>query len=552
MSLNSTRNRLLTSLIQSLFYFLFVRIFVEKEFFEKMVCFPSFWKFVVVLLLLSDFSREVSSQSPVCVSDPSSAVCDSGHQTKLVIMTDSYGDETSWKITKDDGTGTFADFDSGSGYENNKLCIQIKCLPEGQYVFTIYDKFADGMCCQYGDGYYEVYLDGELLKHGSDFGASEVLSFSAIPSLSPTMEQSLAPSPLKSLAPSAMASLDPTWLSNQPSVDSGTSIPSSSIQPTITVGATPGEKMLITFLRMLVIFINDFLDMISGDIIESTATPSGIVDIDQSPSPSAAPSMPFQKTYHSCPDVGAESLEVVPDNGIFSILTTSNEGLCTLTLKTTTSTTETLAPLARSYNGHDWESVAGPYTISFHCNGNECDGSAPSIDQHTQVFLLTSFGLSTNLNSEDIAARFFEQTTFGTTRSDILPWKDQLASSSSSLDHDFAEWIKDQYDNVPATSLRQSFREQSSTKAINVKNAGVPLHVCDPNTRWRSYAISRTETTNDFGSIEVKRTSDDKYYLLSVNGVPRTEVESVEMENYGNLTVPGSYPTCFPFRYEER
>jgi len=207
--------------------------------------------------------------------------------------------------------------------------------------------------------------------------------------------------------------------------------------------------------------------------------------------------------------------------------------------------------LARSYNGHDWESVAGPYTISFHCNGNECDGSAPSIDQDTQVFLLTSFGLSTNLNSEDIAARFFEQTTFGTTRSDILPWKDQLASSSSSLDHDFAEWVKDQYDNVPATSLRQKFREQANTRVRNVKLHGAPLHACDPNTRWHGFAFNRQDATDFYGFLEVTRTSDGSGYLLSVDGVPRTEVGSVEVVGFGDLPVPGTYPFCFFPRVEE-
>jgi hypothetical protein len=31
----------------------------------------------------------------------------------------------------------------------------------GEYVFTVYDKFKDGMCCGTGAGSYAVSLDGE-------------------------------------------------------------------------------------------------------------------------------------------------------------------------------------------------------------------------------------------------------------------------------------------------------------------------------------------------------------------------------------------------------
>ena len=61
--------------------------------------------------------------------------------------------------------------------------------------------------------------------------------------------------------------------------------------------------------------------------------------------PTLAPSKPTEQIKLVCPDVVAESLEVVLKIEIFSILIAPNDELCTLTLKTTTSTTETLAPL---------------------------------------------------------------------------------------------------------------------------------------------------------------------------------------------------------------
>ena len=105
--------------INSFFCCLFARLRISKMIrslsFWKFNRPPPFWNLVVSLLLLSDFCQEVTSQSPTCIADPSSSGCDSGHPMKLVIMTDAYGSETSWKLTKDDGSGTFIDFDSGSG-----------------------------------------------------------------------------------------------------------------------------------------------------------------------------------------------------------------------------------------------------------------------------------------------------------------------------------------------------------------------------------------------------------------------------------------------------
>ena len=45
------------------------------------------------------------------------------------------------------------------------------------YVFTIYDAWGDGICCLYGSGEYNLYLDGSLIASGGDFGASESVQF---------------------------------------------------------------------------------------------------------------------------------------------------------------------------------------------------------------------------------------------------------------------------------------------------------------------------------------------------------------------------------------
>ena len=217
---------------------------------------------------------QTSSGSPVLTLEPSltptlgleSHQCKNNeHNLMIKLKTDSYGGETSWKITKDDGSGNFDEvIDIGESYSNNKEYTENVCLSEGRYTFTFIDSYGDGICCEYGNGFYEVFLDGDLIASGGNFaGTSESTIFEAVPSSQPSLEPSVAPSDLASVVPSQVPSMDPTWLSNQPSVDGGTLMPSASFFPTIVAGDSPDAKLLIMFLRALVAFINTFLATIS-------------------------------------------------------------------------------------------------------------------------------------------------------------------------------------------------------------------------------------------------------------------------------------------------
>ena len=95
---------------------------------------------------------------------------------KVEIVTDEYPEDTSWEI-RDHVTGVLVD--SVGGYDDypNYLFIQHVCVdPDGCYDFTIFDTFGDGICCAYGDGYYNVYLNGELVGEGGEFGFSETIT----------------------------------------------------------------------------------------------------------------------------------------------------------------------------------------------------------------------------------------------------------------------------------------------------------------------------------------------------------------------------------------
>ena len=360
---------------------------------------------------------------------------------------------------------------------------------------------------------------------------------SMVPSMEPSDEASGVPSMVPTLRPSDEASGVPSMVLSLKPSDEASGVPS------MVPSMAPSD--------------------------EASDVPSIVPSMAPSDSQASPPSL----GYTTCPGTNESPIQVVPQDGQFSFKISPSNQLCTLTLKTTVDTRETIAPLGRSYGGHDWEAVAGPYKITFQCDGTKCDGDAPLIDQINQVFVLTTFSDSisdsidatahsfeqstfavarkiTSPGSIDIAARFLEQSTFGATRDMLSMWKDQTLSISE-LNYQFAEWTKDQIKNVPATSFRKTFREQSTTRARTVKTHGIPLHACDKNTRWHSFALNQIDSSRAHGKLEVTRTSDGNYYLFSMEGIPRTEVESVNVVGVGDLPVPGTYDICWPWTVTE-
>lgn len=91
----------------------------------------------------------------------------------VTLKTDSYASETSWVIK--DGSGTT--LHTGDNYSNNTTYTGTFCLESGDYTFTIYDSYGDGICCSYGNGNYTVESEGTTLGSGGSFGSSETVSF---------------------------------------------------------------------------------------------------------------------------------------------------------------------------------------------------------------------------------------------------------------------------------------------------------------------------------------------------------------------------------------
>jgi len=84
----------------------------------------------------------------------------------LKLKTDQFGEETSWTIKNSDGS-TILD---GSEFEDNSNFLVKSCLPlSDHYTFQIKDSEKDGICCNYGDGYYELSYDNAVIGVGGSF-----------------------------------------------------------------------------------------------------------------------------------------------------------------------------------------------------------------------------------------------------------------------------------------------------------------------------------------------------------------------------------------------
>lgn len=100
-----------------------------------------------------------------------------GSQMTLVIKPDDFGADISWKIRDSQGKvvakgGGYPDFD-------RKQISESICLPSGCYKLTMYDSYGDGICCDYGKGWYELRdANGRvILDSDGYYGYRETQSF---------------------------------------------------------------------------------------------------------------------------------------------------------------------------------------------------------------------------------------------------------------------------------------------------------------------------------------------------------------------------------------
>ncbi|MBI9068416.1 MAG: endonuclease [Salinivirgaceae bacterium] len=93
----------------------------------------------------------------------------------LTLVTDNYPSETTWDLKNTSGQTVY----SGSGYSNaNSTYTQVFSMVDGDYIFTIYDAYGDGICCSYGNGSYTLTdANGLQIVTGGAIGSSEATNF---------------------------------------------------------------------------------------------------------------------------------------------------------------------------------------------------------------------------------------------------------------------------------------------------------------------------------------------------------------------------------------
>eukprot|EP00957_Ditylum_brightwellii_P169745 12920538-Ditylum_brightwellii.AAC.1 len=144
--------------------------------------------------------------SPLTSSPTNFPGCSSGEKVfKLSLLTDQWGSETSWEVTGPNGV-----VKSGDGYGGNSAYTEKHCIPNDACEFVISDTFGDGICCDQGNGSYQVWVDG--VEKGDDgvFSSSETVqlctsapSSSSPPDTSPTPGPTAAPITPPTTAPTA-------------------------------------------------------------------------------------------------------------------------------------------------------------------------------------------------------------------------------------------------------------------------------------------------------------------------------------------------------------
>lgn len=87
------------------------------------------------------------------------------YDVKVVTKVDKYGKETSFKIKTRNGSNVAMSM--GPVIPAGETKSVSDCLAPGEYTLIFEDP--DGICCAYGDGYFELYVEGEKLITGGRF-----------------------------------------------------------------------------------------------------------------------------------------------------------------------------------------------------------------------------------------------------------------------------------------------------------------------------------------------------------------------------------------------
>lgn len=173
-----------------------------------------------------------------------------------------------------------------------------------------------------------------------------------------------------------------------------------------------------------------------------------------------------------------------------------------------------LVPVARSYEGHDWESYSSEFgLVDIKCVPSACSITLPEFVDEGNYFEMAAFDHS--LPWRDEVARFLEQTTFGPTRESI-----------NSFPETFAQWVKEQQDEnlTPLSSHRQFFRERLTYRSNSIGGIGVITHPCKAGTQYRKHAFTEQDGSGS-GGVRLQTIGGRRVFSKSAQRITVVDAE---------------------------
>ncbi len=101
----------------------------------------------------------------------------SGMAVEIKVKTDYFPDETAWTLVSKCGANIT--LRSPPYSSSNEIQSTTACLPTGKYKFAITDTGGDGLCCDYGQGRYEILVNGTRILNGAPTCRFETKTFGA-------------------------------------------------------------------------------------------------------------------------------------------------------------------------------------------------------------------------------------------------------------------------------------------------------------------------------------------------------------------------------------
>ena len=97
----------------------------------------------------------------------------------LEFQADQYGGESTWEIYM---VGSDSVYAAGGPYENLSYNQQLITLPVGEYNLVVNDEFEDGICCEFGEGWFGIENSCGINTYVYDFASSQVtVPFNLLP-----------------------------------------------------------------------------------------------------------------------------------------------------------------------------------------------------------------------------------------------------------------------------------------------------------------------------------------------------------------------------------